>query len=150
MVANMESRQLRREEYLTQQLSPEHPRASATDDVEGMFSLLHEILGNTFDLKQFHDAQAKILNEFSKRIDPDLKFYYWTGAKHRYNEFDLPSFNGPTKEGAIERLDRVKLSRRGDPGVFVANRASLPQKGQLTARAKFHQAPVELPPHIID
>ena len=149
VVANLESRQLRREEYLVRQLSPEHPRASATDDVEGMFSLLHEILGNIFDLKQFHDAQAKILNEFSKRIDPDLKFYYWTGAKHRYNEFDLPSFNRPTKEGAIERLDKVRLSRRGDPGIFVANRASLPQKGQLTARAQFHRAPVELPPHII-
>ena len=102
MVANLESGQLRRKEYLMQQLSPEHPRASATDDVEGMFSFLHEILGNIFDPKQFHDAQAKILNEFSKRIDPDLKFYYWTGAKHRYNEFDLPSFNRPTKEGAIE------------------------------------------------
>ena len=102
MVANRESRQLRREEYLMRQLSPENPRASATDDVEGMFYLLHEILGNIFDLKQFHDAQAKILNEFSKRIDPDLKFYYWTGAKHRYNEFDLPSFNRPTKECAIE------------------------------------------------
>ena len=145
MVANLESRQLRREEYLMPQLSPEHPRASATDDVEGMFSLLHEILGNIFDLKQFHDAQAKI---FSRRIDPDLKFYYWTGAKHHYNEFDLPLFNRPTKEGAIERLDKVRLSRQGDPGIFVANRASLSQKGQLTACAQFHQAPVELSPHI--
>ena len=109
------------------------------------FWAIYLILSNSTN----KDAQAKILNEFSKRIDPDLKFYYWTGAKHRYNEFDLPSFNRPTKEGAIERLDKVRLSRRGDPGIFVANRASLPQKGQLTARAQFHRAPVELPPHII-
>ena len=44
--------------------------------------------------------------------------------------------------------DRVILSRRGDPGIFVANRASLPQRGQLTVRANFHRAPVELPPAI--
>ena len=125
---------------------PEHPRASATDDIEGLFSLLHDMLGDIFDLKQFHDAQAKILNEFNKRINPELKYYYWTGSKERYNEFEMPSFNEPTKKGAVERLEKVKGSRRGDPGIFVANRASLPQKGQLTARAQFHRAAVQLPP----
>ena len=35
-----------------------------------------------------------------------------------------------------------------DPGVFVDNMASLPQKGQLTARAKFHRDPIALPPLI--
>ena len=149
MVANLESRELRRCEYIARQLPPEHPRASATDDVEGMFSLLHDMLGDIFDLKQFHDAQAKIFNEFNKRINPDIKFYYWTGAKDRYSEFELPSFNEPTKKGMVERLDKVKVSRRGDPGIFVANRASLPQKGQLTARAQFHRAPIELPPHVL-
>ena len=29
------------------------------------------------------------------------------------------------------RLDRVRISRRADPGVFVANRAAIPQRGQL-------------------
>ena len=87
-----------------------------------------------------------ILNEFKKRIDPDLPFFYWTGAKQRYTEFDLPSFNKPTAPRIVERLDKVEISRRGDPGVFVANRASLPQKGQLTVRAQFHKAPVALPP----
>ena len=75
-----------------------------------------------------------------------MKFYYWSGAKERYTDFDLPSFNQPSKGKDKERLDKVNLSRRGDPGVFVANRASLPQRGQLTARAKFHREPVELPP----
>ena len=46
-----------------------------------------------------------------------------TGKKEQYRDFDLPSFNEPTGEGVTERLDKVKLSRRGDPGVFVANRA---------------------------
>ena len=98
------------------------------------------MLGNIFDLKEFHDSQPKILNEITKRINPDLKFYYWTGVKERYREFELPSFNKPSGDGILERLDQVHISKRGDPGVFVANRASLPQKGELTARAKFHKA----------
>jgi len=137
-------------EYREKGLPPEHPRASATDDVEGLIASTHEMLGEIFDIKQFLDAQPKILNEFKKRIDPDLEFFYWTGAKERYTELSLPSFNLPSGEGITERLERISLSRRGDPGVFVANRASLPQRGQLTVRAQFHRTPVELPPSLLE
>ena len=134
LVANLESRELHRVEYQEKGLPLEHHRASATDDVEGIIALMHEMLGDIFDVKQFLDAQPKILNEFKKQIDPELEFYYWTGAKERYRDFELPSFNQPSGDSLIERLDRVTPSKRGDPGIFVANRASLPQKGQLTAR----------------
>lgn len=146
LVANLESRSLRRVENVQRGIQPEHPRSSSTDDVEGFISLLHEMLGPIFDIKQFNSQQPKILNEFRKRIDGDLGFFYWTGAKTRYNDAELPSFNEPSGPGVKERLDQVQVSRRGDPGVFVANRASLPQRGQLTARAQFHRAPVALPP----
>jgi hypothetical protein len=63
-------------EYIERGLPPEHPRSSSTDDVEGFFSLLHEMLGPVFDLKQFYDELPKILNEFKKRIDPNLPFYF--------------------------------------------------------------------------
>ena len=140
-VANLESRRVRHLEYEQKQLPPEHPRASSTDDVEGFVALLHEVFGPVFDLKQFFDESTKILNEFKKRIDPNLPYFYWTGAKERYTEHKLPSFDRPTGPGVVERLDRVRISRRGDPGVFVAARASLRQRGQLTARALFHKAP---------
>lgn len=146
LVANLESRNLRRIEYALRNLKAGHPRSSSTDDVESFISLLHEMLGPNFDLKPFFSQLPKILNEFKKRIDYELPFYYWTGAKTRYSELELPSFNQPSGPGITERLDKVHISRRGDPGVFVANRASLPQKGQLTARARFHRAPVALPP----
>ena len=142
LIANIESRK----EYIKRGLPPERPRASSTDDVEGFVALLHEMFGLVFDLKQFYEVSTKILNEFTKRIDPNLAFYYWTGVKERYRDFELPSFDNPTGPEIVERLDKIKLSRRGDPGVFVANRASLPQRGQLTARAKFHKAPIALPP----
>ena len=118
-------------EYQEKGLPPKHPRTSATDDVEGIIALMHEMLGDIFDVKQFLDAQPKILNEFKKRIDPELEFYYWTGAKERYKDFELPSFNQPSGDSLIERLDRVTLSKRGDPGIFVANRASLPRDSLL-------------------
>lgn len=145
LVANIETREQWRENYSAMKLPPEHPRASSTDDVEGIISLFHEILGSIFDIKEFFDEFPKKLNEFVKRIDPDCPFYYWTGCHTCLEDFPLPSFNEPSKNGT-ERLDRVILSRRGDPGIFVANRASLPQRGQLTIRANFHRAPVELPP----
>lgn len=90
LVANIESRELRRVEYEQRGLPPENPRASATDDVEGIIALMHEMLGEVFDVKEFTDAQPKILNEFKKRIDPELKFYYWTGANERFRDFELP------------------------------------------------------------
>ena len=85
------------------------------------------------------------MNEFNKRIDPDLPFYYWTGIHERFHLKALPSFNEPSQPG-IERLDRVVISRRADPGVFVANRANLPQRSSLTVRAQFHAASETLPP----
>ena len=42
LVANIESRELRRVEYEQRGLPPENPRASATDDVEGIIALMHE------------------------------------------------------------------------------------------------------------
>ncbi|CAB3993849.1 Hypothetical predicted protein [Paramuricea clavata] len=76
LVANLESRELRRIEYIQRNIKPEHPRSSSTDDVESFISLLHEILGLNFDLKQVFSELPKILNEFRKRTDKDLPFYY--------------------------------------------------------------------------
>ena len=149
LVANLESRELRRVEYHERGLPFEHPRASSTDDVEGIIATMHEMIGEVFDVKQFNDEQPKILHEFNKRIDPDLQFYYWSGANERFSEFELPSFNQPSGKGITERLDRIIISRRGDPGVFVSDRAAMPQRGQLTARAQYHRAPVELPPAVM-
>ena len=66
LVANLESRELRPVEYQKRGLPPEHPRASATVDVEGIIALKHETIGGIFDVKQFLDAQLKILSEFKK------------------------------------------------------------------------------------
>ena len=85
LVANLESRELRRSEGEARGLPSENPRASTTEDVEGMIALFHELLGPIFDHKAFKQEFPKIMNEFNKRIDPDLPFYYWTGIHERFH-----------------------------------------------------------------
>ena len=79
-----------------------------------------------------------------------LGFFYWTGAKEHYTELQLPSLNLPSDEGITERLDRISLSRRVDPGVFASNKALFAQREQLTVRAQFHRTHVELPPTLLE
>ena len=89
----------------------------------GIFAFLHELLGLIFDEKAFHDAFPKVMLEYTKKCDPDLPFYHYTGVNERFRSGCLPSFNEPSGNRE-ERLDRVTISRRADPGVSVANRAS--------------------------
>ena len=127
-------------EYQEKGLPPEHPRASATDDVEGIIALMHEMLGDIFDVKQFLDAQPKILNEFKKRIDPELEFYYWTGAKERYRDFELPSFNQPSGDGLIERLDSDPIKERRSR--YICRKPSFPAtKGTAHCKGTISQSP---------
>ena len=93
LIANLCSLELRRSEYVTCGLPPEHPRSGISDDVECFILVLHEMLGDIFDLKEFYDTYPKILVEYEKRISRDIRFYYCTGQRHRFRHFALPNFN---------------------------------------------------------
>ena len=67
-----------------------------------------------------------------------------TGLEH-HQDFALPSFNAPSR-GGTERLDHIRISRRSDPGVFIARAVTIPQPGAITARLQWHRAPQPLPP----
>jgi hypothetical protein len=58
LIANLESREIRRREYLEISLPPEHPQASSSDDVEGFVAQLHEMFGLIFDLKQYYQESS--------------------------------------------------------------------------------------------
>lgn len=145
LTTNIESQEFRRQYGEDKGIPPEHPRAGSTDDVEGIFAFLHQLLGKIFDEKEFHDAFPKVMLEYTKRCDPNLPFYHYTGGNERYSDRVLPSFNIPSVSGT-ERLDRVIISRRADPGVFVANRAVMPQRGKLTVRSAHFKPAESLPP----
>lgn len=88
--------------------------------------------------------QRSYLN-MTKKCDPDLPFYHYAGVNEQLHSGCLPSFNQPKANGE-ERLDRATISRRADPSVFVANRAVIPQRGQLTVRAAHFRPAENLPP----
>ena len=62
-------KELRQQYGVEKGLLPEHPRAGSTDDVEGIFSFLHGLLGPIF-------VFPKVISEYTKKCDPDLPFYY--------------------------------------------------------------------------
>ena len=121
--------------------NPENPCASTTDDVECFFSVLRDQLGKHFTLKQVKFEWRKVCNEFQKRTDPELPYYYYTSNHDRFYEGQRPSFNEPSK--AKKRKHRVPRRERL---LFVSGRASLPQRGSGSVRSRFHNVPLELPP----
>ena len=72
VVALIETSEWRRRELVTEGLPPENPRASTTDDVECFFSVMRDLVGKNFTLKQVQIGWRKICNEFVKRINPSL------------------------------------------------------------------------------
>ena len=122
---------------------PEHARASSSDDVECFFSVLHSHLGQKYDVKAIQNRWRVLCNEFSKRIDPDLQFYYYTSDKSRYRIHDLPSFDTPTPDGR-SRLDFLR-PRREDLGQMVVARKTMPVRGTRTIRQQFHTHTADLP-----
>ena len=140
LIADIETREWRRREIAQNSLEPEHPRASNTDDVECFFSVLRDHVGPNFTLKQTQFAWRKVCLEFEKRINPDLPFYYFTSAHDRFYEGPRPSFNEPSKK------KNKRLPRGEQVQSLTSGRATLPVRGTLTIRPKFHKHPVSIPP----
>lgn len=142
VVADIETAEWRRKELCKKGLQPEHPRASTTDDVECFFSVIRDLVGKDFTLKQVKYAWRKICVEFEKRLDPDLPFYYFTSQHDRFYEGERPSFNEPSQKPKRDS----RQPRREMGSVFSSGRVSVPVRGSLHTRAQFHNIPVSLPP----
>lgn len=140
LTTNIESQEFRRRQN-TILGYPEHPRAATTDDVECFFSLTRRHLGDTFTVKEFRAGWRKLVREFCKRLDPDLKFYYWTQNERFVLEsqpFDISSRD--------KRLHVVKHKTREDSSIFTAGRAFLPAKNRQSIRQRLFRVDVGLPP----
>ena len=88
LTTTIESRQWVRRANHVLNLPPEHPRASTTDDVECYFSILRNVIGAHFTLKEVRFAWRKVCLEFAKRLDKDLLFYYYVSKHERFFEGD--------------------------------------------------------------
>ena len=142
LLTNIESQEHRR--ALNDTHGPEHPRASSTHEVESFISCVRDRLGKEFDIKELKQRWPAICNEYKKRIDNTLPFYYWTTKHDRYREGQMPSFD--ISVSPVPRLQRMTAPRRQDPGIFVRGRADMPLGKSKTIRATFQHAPAALPP----
>lgn len=125
-------------------MPPEHPRASTTDDVECFFSILRDSVGKDFTLKNVFFAWRRACLEFTKRIDQDLPYYYFTASHDRFYECERPGFNEPSMSKNPRGSMRV---RRSESLVGQApGRTTLPVPGAKSVRLTYHNVPVEIPP----
>ena len=143
LIANIETRELRRQRIAQHSLKPENPRASNTDDIECFFSVMRDHVGTNFTLKQAQYCWRKVCLEFQKRIRDDLPYYYFTSAHDRFYEGPRPCFNDPSKPKKKPRLPRREQIHTKS---IASGRATLPVRGTLTIRPKFHKHPVSVPP----
>lgn len=142
VVADIETQEWRRIELSKQSLPPEHPRASTTVDVECFFSMIRDMLGKNFTLKQVKFAWRKICSEYQKRIVPEIPYYYFTSVHDRFHEGPRSSFNEPPTKTPKQQ----RIPRRERASVFMSGRATMPVRGTQTVRARFHNVPVDVPP----
>ena len=143
LTTTIESREWMRR-CLNEGFPNEHPRATSTDDVECFFSVLRSMIGDHFTSKSVMFEWRKICLEFSKRIDVDLPFFYYTSTHDRFFEGDRQSFDKYVKPVSNPREQRVR--RREQPGNLAVGRATLIKAGAKSIRRQFHNLPVELPP----
>ena len=132
---NIEGREWRQCNSLARRA--ENPRASTTDDVECMFSIMRDIIGHNFTTKQVKFGFCKVCAKFKKRLDPDLPYYYYTSAHTTYSEGPLPEFG----EESRKQRRKHRIPRREQPSAFA-----LPVYGSILLRAEFHNHPIHLPP----
>jgi len=102
--------------------------------------------------------------EFSKRLNANLPFYYWT-ANERYREDPLDNFDvrpdddddddddddgddgagGQANRNTL-RLHRVRRNQRESLAQFVSGRAFLPARNARTIRQEHHRPRAGVPP----
>ena len=142
VTTNIEGREWRCRQICDQRPA-EHPRSGTSDDVECFFSVMRDTVGRNFTTKVVKYSFRKICSEFMKRLDDELPFYYHTSTHTRFREGPGPDFS---EESCLPKRKSNRPPRREQPAAFVSRRATMPIRGSLSVRPKFHNLPVELPP----
>lgn len=102
------------------------------------------MIGDHFTVKEVQFGWRKLCNEFAKRLDRELMFYYYTSRNERFFEGERPGFDVYKKPHSNPRHQKVR--RREQPGNLTSGRATLVKTGAQSIRRTFHNLPVELPP----
>ena len=146
LTTNIESCEWKRRELAKQGEKGENPRASTTDDVECFFSIMRDLTGKHFTLRQAKYTWRKASMEFSKRLDPALGFFYHTSSHDRFYEGERPHFDQPGVSKSAHNPRHQRVRKREQPANLAVGRATFPTPGARSTRTQFHNLPVELPP----
>ena len=120
LTTNIESREWKRRQYSGTGHRAENPRSSTTDDVECFFSVMRDMVGKHFTVRQVRYNWRKVCAEFTKRLDPDLGFFYHTAAHDRFYEGERQRFDVPSK-----KVKRRRVRKREQLAQLVCGRATL-------------------------
>ena len=102
------------------------------------------MIGKNFTVKQVQYEWRKLCTEYTKRMDPELPFFYHTSHHDRFYEGPKPGFDQLAKSSRNPYHKQVPQKDR--LGMIVSGRATMPTTGSLSTRMKYHNVPVELPP----
>ena len=80
------------------------------------------------------------VREFTKCMDTDLPFYYWTLNERYSEEADDDARNHPL------HVHRLRINQWEDSSIFVVGGAHLPARHRQTIRQSFHRPGNYLPP----
>lgn len=140
LVTGIESIEWKRREYASIGQKSENHRSGTTDDVECMFSVMRDLTGKHFTLREAQYTWRKACIELSKRLDPDLGFYYFS-SRDRHYEGDRPHFDEkPAK--VVKR----RLRTRKQPAKLTFGRTTLPTPGARSTRMTLHNVTLPIPP----
>ena len=120
------------------------PKASTTDDVQCLFSIMRDMVGSHFTLQSVKYNWRKVCNEFYKRLDPALPFFYYTSTHDRFYEGDRPAFD--EVRGKSKSNPRTQRARVVEQLTYMQGRVTLPRPGERSTRSTFHNKPVDQPP----
>ena len=146
LTTDIESCECKRRELATRAEKGENPRASTTDDVECLFSIMRDLAGKHFTLRQAKYTWRKASLEFSKRLDPALGFFYHTSSHDRFYEGERPHFDQPSESKSARNPRHQRIRRKEQPAQLSFGRATFPTPGARSTRTQFHNLPIELPP----
>ena len=125
-----------------------------------LFSILRDTVGKDFTLQEVNTYQPaklfdnivylylqvfygwrKVTQEFLKRMDPSLPFYYHTSTNTRFYEGVMPEFDKkPAKKHQPKRIPKYEL-------LGTSERITMAVRGATSVRTQFHNVPLELPLH---
>ena len=121
LTTNIESREWKRREYANSGHAQEHPRASSTDDVECLFSIMRDLAGKHFTVRVARYNWRKVCIAFSKRLDPNLRYFYHTASYDRFYEGERPSFDTPAESKRNPRKQSEEKGSAITTGVWKSN-----------------------------